>query len=157
QPGVVLDTFNRILGDHDLQFGPDVSTSSRANLGGMMGNNSAGARSIVYGKTIDNVRNLQVILADGTRTTFGPTTPAEWDKKAKATPLEGNAYREARRLPDLHRDEIAGRFPRILRRVSGYNLDALAGTAVLTEWAAARAPGLHQLVVGGEGTLALIT
>src|SRR5205807_1712971 len=65
QPGVVLDTLNRTLAAHNLQFGPDVATASRANLGGMIGNNSAGSRSIVYGKTIDHVRRLGVVLADG--------------------------------------------------------------------------------------------
>ena len=65
---------NRALADYDLQFGPDVATASRANLGGMIGNNSAGARSIVYGKTVDHTRRLSVILADGTRADFGPVT-----------------------------------------------------------------------------------
>src|SRR5713226_180605 len=65
QPGVVLDQLNRALLPHGLQFGPDVATASRANLGGMIGNNSAGARSIVYGKTIDHVRRLGVVLSDG--------------------------------------------------------------------------------------------
>src|SRR5262249_30166451 len=67
QPGVILDQFNRQLAPHGLQFGPDVATASRANLGGMIGNNSAGARSIVYGKTSDHVRGLSVLLADGSR------------------------------------------------------------------------------------------
>jgi FAD/FMN-containing dehydrogenase len=67
QPGVVLDQLNRALAPHGLQFGPDVATASRANLGGMVGNNSAGVRSIVYGKTIDHVRRLGVVLADGSR------------------------------------------------------------------------------------------
>src|SRR5262245_47301749 len=72
QPGVVLDQFNRALAGFNLQFGPDVATASRANLGGMIGNNSAGSRSIVYGKTLDHVRRLSVILADGTPAEFGP-------------------------------------------------------------------------------------
>src|SRR5262249_56813413 len=66
QPGVILDQLNRHLAPHGLQFGPDVATASRANLGGMIGNNSAGARSIVYGKTADHVRRLGVVLAAGT-------------------------------------------------------------------------------------------
>ena len=79
QPGVVLDQLNQAAGVHHLQFGPEVSTSSRANLGGMIGNNSAGSRSIVYGKTIDHVKHLEVILADGRRTGFGPLTVREWE------------------------------------------------------------------------------
>src|SRR5437868_11515326 len=82
QPGVILDQLNRALAPHDLQFGPDVATATRANLGGMIGNNSAGARSIVYGKTSDHVRRLHCILADGTRAEFGPLSPSEWDRKA---------------------------------------------------------------------------
>src|SRR5262245_24118903 len=84
QPGVVLDTFNRVLGDHDLQFGPDVSTSSRANLGGLMGNNSAGSRSIVYGKTIDHVLSQTVVLSDGSKATLAPLDEAGWQQKTRA-------------------------------------------------------------------------
>src|ERR1051325_2824732 len=72
QPGVILDQFNRALAEHNLQFAPDVATASRANLGGMIGNNSAGSHSIVHGKTIDHVRNLTVLLADGSRAELGP-------------------------------------------------------------------------------------
>src|SRR5262249_23049319 len=80
QPGVVLDQLNRALAGQGLQFGPDVATASRANLGGMIGNNSAGSRSIVYGKTIDHVRRLGVVLADGSRTEFGPVSAADWER-----------------------------------------------------------------------------
>src|SRR5205807_848884 len=72
QPGVVLDQLNRALATHGLQFGPDVATASRANLGGMIGNNSAGSHSIVYGKTINHVRRLRVVLADGNPADFAP-------------------------------------------------------------------------------------
>ena len=126
QPGVVLDQLNRALAPHNLLFGPEVSTSSRANLGGMMGNNSAGSRSIVYGKTIDHVRRLDVVLGDGSRASFGPVTADEWDRRAEAPTLEGRAYRQVREIVRRNRDEILRRFPRILRRVSGYNLDVLA-------------------------------
>src|SRR5208282_6674376 len=78
QPGIVLDHLNRAVGKHGLQFGPEVATASRACLGGMIGNNSAGARSIVYGKTIDHVQRLRVLLADGTAQEFGPVAPGEW-------------------------------------------------------------------------------
>jgi FAD/FMN-containing dehydrogenase/Fe-S oxidoreductase len=158
QPGVVLDTFNRVLGDHDLQFGPDVSTSSRANLGGLMGNNSAGSRSIVYGKTIDHVLSQTVVLSDGSKATLAPLAEADWQAKTRAPGLEGAIYREVRQLVAEHRDEIHRRYPRILRRVSGYNLDVLAGVPLpRAPEAAARQPGLHDLVVGSEGTLAVVT
>src|SRR5439155_25547671 len=84
QPGVILDQLNRALAPHGLQFGPDVATASRANLAGMIGNNSAGAHSIVYGKTSDHVRRLDVVLSDGSQTNFGPIKPAEWDRQASA-------------------------------------------------------------------------
>ncbi len=151
QPGVVLDAFNRALAPHNLLFGPEVSTSSRANLGGMMGNNSAGSRSIVYGKTIDHVRRLDVVLADGSRASFGPVTPEEWDRRAQRHSLEGNIYRRVGEIARRNQDEIRRRFPRIQRRVSGYNLDALA------DGFDAGAVGLHQLLVGSEGTLAVVT
>jgi FAD/FMN-containing dehydrogenase/Fe-S oxidoreductase len=152
QPGVVLDQFNRALAPHNLLFGPEVSTSSRANLGGMMGNNSAGSRSIVYGKTIDHVRRLDAVLGDGSRASFGPVTPDEWDRRAELRTVEGRAYRQVREVVRRNRDEILRRFPRILRRVSGYNLDVLAGGL-----GGDRPVGLHQLLVGSEGTLAVVT
>ncbi|HZV05499.1 MAG TPA: FAD-linked oxidase C-terminal domain-containing protein [Gemmataceae bacterium] len=157
QPGVVLDTLNRALSDHGLQFGPDVATASRANLGGMIGNNSAGARSIVYGKTLDHVRRLGVVLADGSRASFGPLRLDEWERRGEARGLEGSIYKQVKAIVREERDEIAQRFPRILRRVSGYNLDTLS--AGLNASGETRAPlvGLHQLIVGSEGTLAVVT
>src|SRR5262245_4078030 len=87
QPGVVLDQLNRALEPHGLQFGPEVATASRANLGGMIGNNSAGARSIIYGKTIDHVQKLRVVLANGAAAEFGPCTVAELEHAAKGNSL----------------------------------------------------------------------
>jgi FAD/FMN-containing dehydrogenase/Fe-S oxidoreductase len=127
-PGVVLDDLNREAGRHGLMFGPDVATANRATLGGMIGNNSAGARSIVYGLTADRVAALDVVLADGTRTTL---------RRGRAVPAVLEACRPLA-------DAWSG--PALLRRVSGYNLDALAGDA----------PDWPRLVCGSEGTLALI-
>jgi FAD/FMN-containing dehydrogenase/Fe-S oxidoreductase len=152
QPGVVLDQLNRALALHGLQFGPDVATASRANLGGMIGNNSAGAHSIVYGKTVDHVRRLHCILADGTKTSLAPVSPAEWDRKTGARGLEGSLYRTVREVVRENATEIEKRFPRILRRVSGYNLDVFVAASH-----GALPVGLHQLVVGSEGTLAVVT
>jgi FAD/FMN-containing dehydrogenase/Fe-S oxidoreductase len=149
QPGVVLDQLNNALQPHGLLFGPDVATSNRANLGGMMGNNSAGARSIIYGKTIDHVRWLSVVLSDGSRTEFHPISRSEWDRKASAKTREGAIYRTVRQLTQTHQDEIRRRFPKILRRVSGYNMDVF-----LPELESSF--GLQKLIVGSEGTLAVI-
>jgi FAD/FMN-containing dehydrogenase/Fe-S oxidoreductase len=152
QPGIVLDTLNRAAAAHGLWFGPDVATASRANLGGMIGNNSAGARSIVYGKTLDHVRGLQVVFADGSEGDLGPLDPAGWDRRAEQRTALGALYRRARQIVQDHAPEIRRRFPRIPRRVSGYNLDTLC-----TAFDARRPAGLHQLVVGSEGTLAVVT
>jgi FAD/FMN-containing dehydrogenase/Fe-S oxidoreductase len=154
-PGVVLDQLNRAAEPLGLQFGPDVATASRANLGGLIGNNSAGARSIVYGKTIDHVLSLDVVLADGRRSVFGPLAPEEWEQRARGRSPEAALYARCRDIVRANRDEIRCRFPRILRRVSGYNLDILSDN--LADSATAAPCGLHQLVVGGEGTLALVT
>jgi FAD/FMN-containing dehydrogenase/Fe-S oxidoreductase len=151
EPGVVLDQLNRAAAAHGLQFGPEVATASRANLGGMIGNNSAGSRSIVYGKTIDHVRALGVVLANGSQAEFTALPAAEWERRAEVPSVEGKLYAGMRRIAAENAEEIRQRFPRILRRVSGYNLDIFA-----------RPPGdsptgLHQLVVGSEGTLAVVT
>src|SRR5439155_19560967 len=98
QPGVVLDQLNNAVAGHGLQFGPDVATANRANLGGMIGNNSAGARSIVYGKTIDHVRRLQVVLSDGASAEFSPISRQEWDRRASAKSVQGTLYRTFREV-----------------------------------------------------------
>jgi FAD/FMN-containing dehydrogenase/Fe-S oxidoreductase len=154
QPGVVLDALNRKLASHGMQFGPDVSTASRANLGGMVGNNSAGVRSIIYGKTSDHVRRLEVILADGSRAEFGHITSAEWNRRAEARTLEGQIYRRVQGIVEENADEIRRRFPPILRRVSGYNLDLLYRG--FTNGTEPGRLGLNDLIVGSEGTLAIV-
>src|SRR5947199_2204761 len=96
QPGVILDQLNRAAAAHGLQFGPDVATASRANLGGMIGNNSAGARSLVYGKTGDHVLRLDVVLADGRPAEFGPVTPDEWEQRSRGRSAEAALYARVR-------------------------------------------------------------
>jgi FAD/FMN-containing dehydrogenase/Fe-S oxidoreductase len=173
QPGVVLDQLNREVARFGLTFGPDVATASRATLGGMIGNNSAGARSIVYGQTVDHVRSLSVVLSDGTPTTFGPLTPTEYEQKLELRTREGDAYRAADRAVRENANEIAARTPRIVRKVSGYNLDHLrlqhsdlrvdelatpngTGGAVDHKSQIANHKSLAPLLVGSEGTLAVI-
>lgn len=148
QPGVVLDELNAAAAGVGLMFGPDVSTSSRANIGGMIGNNSCGAHSIIHGKTIDHVVDLTVVLADGTVTTLDAAADAgDLTRRQQRPGVEGRAYREVSAvLTDFGTDIDAG-FPNVMRRVSGYNLDALQPPSRFD---------LSRLVVGSEGTLCSI-
>ncbi|MGL4461618.1 MAG: FAD-binding oxidoreductase, partial [Planctomycetia bacterium] len=146
EPGLVLDEFNRRLLPLGLQFGPEVATTDRASLGGMIGNNSAGSRSIVYGKTVDHVLALDAILSDGSRASLGAWTPAQIEAAVHRPDRLGDAVRAARGVVERHADEIRRRFPKVLRRVSGYNLDALLPPAPFN---------LAKLLVGSEGTLAV--
>jgi FAD/FMN-containing dehydrogenase len=128
EPGLVLDQLNAQLAPHGLKFAPDVSPSNRATVGGMIGNNSAGMYSLVYGKTIDHILELRVMLSDGSVTTLAPLSEEELRAKLTLDSLEGRAYRTVRRLAREHADEIARRYPKVLRRVGGYNLDAFLPT-----------------------------
>src|SRR5437899_2276740 len=123
QPGCVLDDLNAEAKRSGLHFPHDISTSNRATLGGMIANNSSGARSVIYGKTIDHVLELKAVLSDGSVVRLGPLNEAELEAKSRQQDLEGDCYRVLRRLAGEHRDEIARRYPKILRRVGGYNLD----------------------------------
>ena len=147
QPGVIQDELNAHVRPMGLLFGPDTSTSNRATIGGMSGNNSAGSHSIAYGKTIDHVLELRCLLADGSEIVLRDLTPAELEAKCRADGLEGQIYREVRRLVAQHADEIRARYPKLMRRVSGYNLD---------EFVKPQPFGLHRLAVGSEGTLVAV-
>jgi len=158
EPGVVLDRFNAHLKPLGLMFGPDVSTSDRATLGGMIGNNSAGARSLRYGKVVDHVHSVDVILADGTTTTFGPVEPEELETLCRREDRVGHIYRTVRDTVAKHEHAIRSRFPRILRRVSGYNLDEFVPDFAIRPVGGPRLPwkfNLARLIVGSEGTLAV--
>jgi FAD/FMN-containing dehydrogenase/Fe-S oxidoreductase len=147
EPGLVLDDLNRALKPHGLWFPIDVSTASRATIGGMAANNSCGGRSLRYGNTRENVLAIEALLADGNKVRFGPVAadfsdmPARSPLRPLALDLLAIARREA--------NEIAERFPKVQRRVGGYNLDALV-------------PGrndlnLAHILVGSEGTLGFST
>jgi FAD/FMN-containing dehydrogenase/Fe-S oxidoreductase len=172
QPGVVLDDLNRAAAAHGLQFGPDVATSNRANLGGMIGNNSAGSRSVRHGKTVDHVVALEVVLADGSRATLQPLNAAQLAGERAAPGRLGEIHRRLAEVVDRERDEALARFPKLLRRVSGYNLDefvpefrglapAPPSVAEVRVREAARYPraayNLSKLFVGAEGTLGCVT
>ncbi len=165
QPGVVLDHLNRALAKHDLIFGPDVATANRATLGGMIGNNSAGARSVLYRQTSDHVRSLSVALADGSTAEFGPLTTREFERKCELRTREGDAYRTAATILRDHAEEIDRRFPRIIRKVSGYNLSGIRNSEYgirvdLPSGIPHSSPpyprSLVPLLVGSEGTLAVV-
>ena len=113
----------RQLRPHGLRFAPDISTASRATVGGMISNNSSGARSVLYGKTIDHVLELHVVLADGSTAHFRPLDTWALDAACAGDTLEARCYRTVRQLAADSRDEIDRRFPKVLRRVGGYNLD----------------------------------
>ena len=119
EPGIVLDELNAQLAPHGLRFAPDVSTASRATTGGMISNNSSGARSVLYGKTIDHVLDLHVALADGSVAHLRPLTAGELDAACAATTLEGASHRAVRELAARLADEIDRQYPKLLRRVGG--------------------------------------
>ena len=147
EPGIVLDDLNRALKFHGLWFPVDISTASRATIGGMTANNSCGARSLRYGNTRENVISIDAVLADGTAAHFGRVN-SDLSDLPPDSPLRPIA-RDLLALGTLEAGEIDARFPKVQRRVGGYNLDALL-------------PGrndlnLAHILVGSEGTLAFST
>jgi FAD/FMN-containing dehydrogenase/Fe-S oxidoreductase len=147
QPGVVQEQLNLAAAPHGLMFGPDTSTSNRATLGGMIGNNSAGSQSVRYGMTIDHVLALDVVLSDASRSRFGPLTDQERLSRAASPTLDGAICRELPLLAERHREAITTGFPRFWRQSGGYRLDRLNGHAPLD---------LAKFVVGSEGTLVTV-
>ena len=145
EPGIVLDELNAELAGLGLRFAPDISTASRATIGGMMANNSAGARSVLYGKTIDHVLEQVVMLSDGTIAHFREIPRGEIPAGES---LEAACYRTVLRLATEHAGEIARRYPKVLRRVGGYNLDEFADTV--------KPVNLAKIMVGSEGTLGIV-
>ncbi len=147
QPGLVQDELNAHVRSIGLQFGPDTSTSNRATIGGMIGNNSAGAHSLTYGKTLDHALELTVLLSDGSEVVLKELSPDAVEGKSQADSSEGRIYREMSRLAQEHRSEILSRYPQIMRRVSGYNLD---------EFIKPQPFNLARILVGSEGTLGIV-
>ena len=147
EPGIVLDRVREAAEEHHLTFAPDPATHSRCTLGGMIGNNSCGVHALMGGKTVDNIQSLDIALYDGTRLTVGATTEEELGAIIAGGGRRGEIYAGLRRIRDQYSDLVRKRFPRIPRRVSGYNLDEL-----LPE------NGFHvaRALVGSEGSCATV-
>ncbi|MBK6966863.1 MAG: FAD-binding protein [Bacteroidales bacterium] len=159
QPGVVLDELNKMLEPHGLFFGPETSTSNRCMVGGMVGNNSCGSHSLVYGSTRDHTLEIKALLSDGSEAVFGPLSSMDFSRKCELQNLEGSLYRSVREMliNPANQDEIRAQYPdpEIERRNTGYALDLLLESEPFT-------PGKPEfnfcrLLAGSEGTLAFST
>ncbi len=147
QPGTVLDRLRDAAERHHLTYAPDPATHSRCTLGGMIGNNSCGVHGLLGGKTVDNVETLDIVLYDGTRMTVGRTSPEQLNSIARAGGRRGEIYAGLARIRDRYAELVRAKFPRIPRRVSGYNLDEL-----LPE----NGFNVARALVGSEGTCATV-
>ena len=159
QPGVVLDELNKILEPLGIFFGPETSTSNRCMMGGMVGNNSCGSHSLVYGSTRDHTLEVKALLSDGSEVVFGALTKPEFDQKCTLNSLEGNIYRNINSLLSNkeNQQEIRTQFPdkSIHRRNTGYAIDLLLETEPFTT--ESESFNFCKLIAGSEGTLCFIT
>ncbi|MBV8216675.1 MAG: FAD-binding protein [Verrucomicrobia bacterium] len=158
QPGVIRNELNLALAPHKLFFAPETSTQNRAMIGGMVGNNSCGANSVIYGSTRDHLISVRTVLSDGSIAEFGPLSPAELREKPAGDTLEAKIYRQILDLlgSQENRDEIAREFPKpsIHRRNTGYALDSLANCVPFNPDGSPFS--LCRLLAGSEGTLAFL-
>ena len=145
EPGVVCDTLRDAAEAHGLTFAPDPATHSRCTLGGMIGNNSCGPHSVMAGTTVQNIARLEVLTYDGARFWVGPTPKEEFERILAAGGRQAEIYRQLKNIADRYGELIRARFPKIRRRVSGYNLDQL-----LPE----NGFNVARALVGSEGTCA---
>ena len=148
EPGVVQDHLNAALAPYGYRLGPDTSTGNRATLGGMLANNAAGAHSLLYGKMVDHVLAVKIALADGALLQLDEVSDTELARLIKEPSQKGRLYREIDRIRSAYRQDIVDDFPKLPRRVSGYNLDELIKPAPLN---------LAKLIAGSEGTLGIAT
>lgn len=159
EPSVILDELNRDMAKHGLFFGPETSTSSRCMIGGMVGNNSCGAHSLIYGSTRDHVLSIKAILSDGSEVEFGPLNNNAFIEKTKLDCLEGRLYKQIQDILSnpLNQQRIRDEYPdpEIERRNTGYAIDVLLQCQPFT----ADGPEFNfaKLMAGSEGTLAFIT
>lgn len=159
EPGVVLDELNARLRPHGLMFGPDPASSDRAAIGGIVGNNSTGSHSILYGMTADHVHEVGVLLSDGSAARFGPLAPAAVEQAGHRPGIEGDVYRRVAALvgDEANRAAIRAGTPRHWRRCGGYNLDRLIENGGSFRLPPDERFNLARLICGSEGTLAVIT
>ena len=169
EPGVILDDLNRYLAPHGLFFGPDTSTSNRCMIGGMVGNNSCGSHSILYGNTMRHVLEIGAVFADGTYELLQPWDEEELERHLKRDDYVGRGLRELRDVVAAHRDLIVERYPppEMIRRNTGYPLDDVAYRAPFGEESTPPSGGggapktepfsLARFLCGTEGTLAFTT
>jgi FAD/FMN-containing dehydrogenase/Fe-S oxidoreductase len=162
QPGVVRDRLNAHLAPLGLHLAPDPATGNRATVGGMIGNNASGTRSLVYGKMIDHLLACKVVLSDGTVMDLQPLDAPGWQQRCEGEGREAEIYRGVREIVERNRQEILACYPKVMRRVSGYNLDEFVEGAGYTGPIGGRNSGqprpwnLAHLIAGSEGTLACL-
>ena len=147
QPGCVLDHLRNAANEHNLTFGPDPSTHEYCNLGGMIGNNSCGVHSVMAGRTVDNVIELDILTYDGERMRVSETSEAELQQIVSSGGRRGEIYSRLRDLRNQYAELINARYPKIPRRVSGYSLDELLPD---------RGFNVAKALVGAEGTCVMI-
>jgi FAD/FMN-containing dehydrogenase/Fe-S oxidoreductase len=173
EPGLVLDDLNREAKKYGLQFGPDPASSERATMGGCIGNNAAGAHSIIHGMTSDHILSAEVVLADGSVVNFKPinleqaVSISEAGNQRAASSVEGRIYQAALRIRSEYAEEVIGTWPRTWRRTSGYNLNYLLpwSATMPPQWDFTQASyppvapdtiNLAQVLVGSEGSLGVV-
>ena len=160
EPGVVLDELNLHVRPVGLFFGPETSTSNRCNMGGMVGNNSCGSHSVIYGSTRDHTIEMKTLLSDGSEALFGPVDKKTFQNKCNQDNLEGEIYRNIREILDnpVNKNKIKEDYPdpRIPRRNTGYALDLLLDSDIF-DVDSNRKFNFCRLLAGSEGTLAIAT
>jgi FAD/FMN-containing dehydrogenase/Fe-S oxidoreductase len=148
EPGVVQDELNRYLKEYGYRLGPDTSTGNRATIGGMVGNNAAGAHALRYGQMKDHVQAVELIAYGGEKLVFSPLSKSEWQQKCTLETLEGTIYRTVTHIQNEYKKDIEEKFPNLPRMVSGYNLKCLLEKSF---------HNLATLIAGSEGSLGCVT
>ncbi len=146
EPGVVQDQLNALLSPQGYRLGPDTSTGNRATIGGMLANNAAGARSLFYGKMVDHVEEVVLALSNGELIRLREVSDEQLQEKIHLNGAEGRIYKAIDQIRNEYAEDIQNHFPKIPRRVSGYNLDELSQYPL----------NLSKLIAGSEGTLGIV-